>query len=634
MKHFFFIVIMLSTLLTTAQKDSLLINKLLSEAFNFEATSPLKALKTYKKTHQLSVENKYYLGAFKSLQYIGIVHSDLSNYDSAIYYYRKAIPFSQLIDYKKGIASTYINIGNAYQFKGKLDSVLDNYMKGIKVFEVLKDSSTISQSYANLATFFGSINQLKKQINYLNKADELCPKNNLILKGYITNDLGQTHLKNQDNTNAFQNITKAYTIAKSINNDQLLFFTTRNFGEYYLKQRNYKKAIVHYEKALTIVNNLNEVFYKNDLLLQLGEAYLLNDDNSEAIINFKEVLNFGREKKLLSVQMKAHTNLAKTYNITKNYSLAYSHLIESFKLKDSILNIEHLKKINELEKQFESEKKDKELAEKQIALEQKTIELSKRKSQFNLATISGVILLIILISVWYVYMQRQKLKNFEISKLEKERDISKLQALIEGEEKERNRLAQDLHDGINGDLSSIKYQLSSINTTQFSDENKIMLDKAIDMIDFSCDQVRNISHNLSPTTISEFGLVTSLKNYCTKLESFHPIIIDFQNFGNAIQLSKNNETVIYRIVQELVNNIIKHAEASEALVQINSHDDNIFITVEDNGKGIKNTSKNQGIGLRNIASRVAFLNASFEEDYNSNGTTFTLNIDLTNIPKT
>ena len=154
------------------------------------------------------------------------------------------------------------------------------------------------------------------------------------------------------------------------------------------------------------------------------------------------------------------------------------------------------------------------------------------------------------------------------------------------------------------------------------------------MIDYSCDQVRNIWHNLSPTTINDFGLISSLRNYCSKLEGFHPIKINFQHFGNDIILSKNIETVIYRIVQELVNNIIKHADASEALVQINSHEDNLFITVEDNGKGFENSKKSTGIGLKNIASRIAFLNASLDEEHNENGTTFTINIDLKNIPKT
>src|SRR5690606_22432353 len=109
------------------------------------------------------------------------------------------------------------------------------------------------------------------------------------------------------------------------------------------------------------------------------------------------------------------------------------------------------------------------------------------------------------IGIWFFYQQRQKLKNIEIKKLQQERDLSKLQALIDGEEKERARLAQELHDGINGDLSSIKFQLSSIDEHQLNSETLPVFKKTIEMIDHSCQQIRTISHNLSPITIRDFG---------------------------------------------------------------------------------------------------------------------------------
>lgn len=256
---------------------------------------------------------------------------------------------------------------------------------------------------------------------------------------------------------------------------------------------------------------------------------------------------------------------------------------------------------------------------------------SQRAQQIYLFSSLGLILFSL--SIWLFFKQKQNIKNKEIITLQQQKDITKLQALIEGEEKERIRLAQDLHDGINGDLSSIKFQLSSVDINNLSPENKVLFHNALNMIDSSCSQVRNISHNLSPTAITEFGLLNSVKNYCSKLEQLHPIKITFQHFGNEIKLSNNIETIIYRIVQELVNNIIKHAEATEAMVQINYHKSNMFITVEDNGKGFSKASKNAGIGLKNISSRIAFLNATLDEEHHTKGTTFNINIDLNNIPK-
>lgn len=634
MKRFLFIGLVCCFQIIFGQNDSTLINSILDKAYEQESINPKEALKLYKKAFLKSEKNNYKIGVIKSLQYSGIVHSDLANYDSAIYYYQQALPYSKAANYQRGTGGLYINLGNAYQYKGAFNKVIENYIKGIKIFETIKDSSRLGMSYENLAAFYNSIKNKEKELEYLNKALDIIPKDDKERLAYALGDLGLANMKFKRFNKAYQYFTKADSITRSINNTRLNYFAQRNFGTYYFETKDYNKAIFHYQKALPFINDINDNYYKNDLILELGNSYALNKDYKTAVSYLNKALKEAKTDQKTEIQAKAHLQLAQVYETLNNHHLAYYHLKQNTQLKDSLLNENHLKQVNLLEKQYQFEKKDKELAEKKIALEHNQLELTKNKNNFILASAGAILLLLFLLGLWLFYAQRQKVKNIEISKLEKQRDIEKLQALIEGEEKERIRLAQDLHDGINGDLSSIKFQLSSIDSKSLSLENKILFDKAIDMIDYSCDQVRNISHNLSPTTISDFGLVTSLKNYCTKLEGFHALNINFQHFGNDIKLSKNIETVIYRIVQELVNNIIKHADATEAMVQINSYEDNLFITVEDNGKGFKNAQEYSGIGLKNIASRVAFLNATFDQEQNQNGTTFTINIDLNNIPNT
>lgn len=628
MRYSISILILFYVQMSNAQPDSTAIKQLLDKAYSLEANEPLLALKVYKKAHHLSVSKKYHLDAFKALQYSGIVHSDLSNYDSAIYYFKKAIPFCQLLNYKKGIASTYINIGNAFQFQGKLDSVVSNYTKGIKVFETIKDSSNIAQSYANLATLFGSINQFEKQKSYLVNALKLTPKTNPLLKGYILNDLGQVFLKTNKTSEALEYFTKVYDIGKSIDNSQLLFFSTRNFGEYYVKTKAYDKAISYYEKALQIVENLNEDYYKNDLLLQLGETYLLINNKPKAISYLNQALTFGEEKEILTIQMKAHKKLSAVYENDKNFDSAFSHLNKYTKLKDTVLNIEHLKRINELENQYQAESKDKEIIETQNALQQNELDLAKKKNQFLLAVVSGTILLIVLFGSLYFYKQRQKLKNVEIAKLEQERDITKLQALIEGEEKERKRIAQDLHDGINGDLSVIKYKITTINQVNFNNNEKGEFKSAINMLDNAIEQVRHISHNLAPPSLQNFKLIEAVKQYCFNISETNNLQVDFNYFGEFLILKEEIETAIYRIIQELINNIVKHAQATEAMVQINDHNNTINITVEDNGFGFDNTKKASGLGLKNIKSRVTFLKGDLKINSDKNGTIITIDIDL------
>lgn len=634
MKHFLFISLFFCLKICVAQNDSILINNLLDKAYEKEAINPSEALKLYKKAYLKSKKSNYKIGIIKSLQYSGIVHSDLANYDSAIYYYNKALPISIDANYKRGIGGLYINLGNAYQYKGEFGKVINNYIEGIKIFEKTKDSSRLGMSYENLAAFYNSIKNKEKELEYLNKALKVIPKIDKERLAYAYGDLGLANMKFKKFNTAFKNFSKADSITKTLKNTRLKYFAQRNFGTYYFETKDYHKSITHYKKALTFINEIHDNYYKNDLILELGTSYAFNKDYTNALNYLEEALKVSKTENTIEIQVKAHAKLAQIHEALNNTKQAYFHLKQNTQLKDSLLNVNHLKQINLLEKQYQSEKKDREIAENKSFLEHKQLELTKNKNNLILALISGFILLLLVLGLWLFFTQRQKLKNAEISKLEQERDITKLQALIEGEEKERIRIAQDLHDGINGDLSSIKFQLSSIDIEALSTENKNLFNKAVSMIDDSCDQVRNISHNLSPTAIVDFGLVNSVKNYCSKLEQFHPIKINFQHFGNNIKLPKNIETVIYRIIQELTNNIIKHANATEALVQINSHENNIFITVEDNGTGFNQNTKNTGIGLKNIASRIAFLNATLDEEHNPNGTTFSINVDLNNIPKT
>ncbi|WP_236554800.1 sensor histidine kinase [Flavobacterium sp. 9AF] len=208
-------------------------------------------------------------------------------------------------------------------------------------------------------------------------------------------------------------------------------------------------------------------------------------------------------------------------------------------------------------------------------------------------------------------------------------EITKLNALIEGEEKERNRIAQDLHDGINGDLSAIKFQLMAFKKKLANEVDKENLEKSIAMIDTTCEQVRTISHNLTPYTISQYGLSVALEQFCNKM-NHSSLLIDYQWFGEELVLPKNRETSLYRIVQELVQNAIKHAKAKEILVYCNNLEDCLNITIEDDGVGFDENKQTKGIGLMNIEKRVNYLNAKMEIESSNQGTTILISIPLKN----
>lgn len=161
------------------------------------------------------------------------------------------------------------------------------------------------------------------------------------------------------------------------------------------------------------------------------------------------------------------------------------------------------------------------------------------------------------------------------------------------------------------------------------EHNATVVDEIVAMIDKSSEQVRAISHNLVPPSLEKFNLIEALADYCTTMNDAHKLSINFQHIGAHPKLSKNNEINIYRIVQELVSNSIKHSEAQEITVQLSSHEKHIQITVEDDGKGFDSYAMDKrGIGLKNIASRIDYLNATKDLVSNDKGTSYTIEIDI------
>lgn len=614
-----------------AQKDTVSIQKLMDNAYSFEQNKPEKALRLYKRIHLISLKANYNDGAYKSLLYSGIVYSNIGKYDSAKYYYNKTINFCKQSKTLIGEAKGYVNLANMYQFKGDYPNAIKNYIVSIKLFEKTKDSVLISQSYQNLSAVYNSFKNEQLELFYLKKAEDYGTKLNKEQLGLLYGDIGLMLLRQERFNEAFDYFKKAETLSKDYRSIRLTYFAIRNMGEYYNHIKNYKTAISYYEDALKLSDSLNDTFQKDDLLYILSGVYLNNNNVSKALYYGNQAL-FLAEKidsdEMVHLILK---RLSTIYYKTGQNQKAYQLLEQSYNLKDSVINDNHIKQMSLLQTQFETEKKDKSIAEQQVKLKKQELDLIKNQKEKQIYFIASLGLILLSLGIWYFYRQRQKIKNKEIIALQQQQEIAKLEALIDGEEKERRRIAQELHDGLNGDLSAIKYRLSTLEESGLSAIDTENLTKVINMIDESCAQVRSISHNLMPASILDYGLIETVKEYCVKINNSDSFKIDFQFFGNYISLSKKMETVIYRIIQELVTNILKHSKATEAMIQFNYREDELFITVEDNGIGFDKNTISNGIGHKNIQTRIDFLNAQLNVDSSSAGTSYTISIDLNKV---
>ena len=193
--------------------------------------------------------------------------------------------------------------------------------------------------------------------------------------------------------------------------------------------------------------------------------------------------------------------------------------------------------------------------------------------------------------------------------IEKEKELEVSRALMNGEEQERMRLSRDLHDGIGGAITGIKLKLES--NAQQNDSSELF--KTVNQLEEVLKELRRTAKNLMPETLAKFGLEDALRDYCETMQTSNTSISFYSN-NLSIITDKNKQLVIYRIIQELVNNAIKHAESTEVFLQCTLQDNLLMISIEDNGKGFDISNTKRNMGLNNIEMRVNYLEGKINID--------------------
>lgn len=234
--------------------------------------------------------------------------------------------------------------------------------------------------------------------------------------------------------------------------------------------------------------------------------------------------------------------------------------------------------------------------------------------------IAAIIFIVFVLGLLFLLAQFRKRKIIH----EKEKEVLTLQSLLQGQEIERERMARDLHDGLGGILSGIKLNLSSMKGNVIISEKDVNLfTKSIDQLDNAIAEMRRVAHNMMPEALLKFGLTEAIQDYCDGINESNTVKLKFTNLGLTTPLEKSVEVILYRIIQELTNNAIKHASAKNILVQLSKNENILNLTVEDDGKGFdtKRLANIKGTGLQNVHSRVDYLKGSLEIQSSTDGGT-------------
>jgi signal transduction histidine kinase len=535
------------------------------------------------------------------------------DFRSAKAWYFEALPLARRTNDQLLWIRISSNLGVAYKNLGKMDSAIEMY-NGIsvafkKVVRTSEDSTYLAIFYFQLFDSYIAEGFMDDAIYYGDEGYRLSS-----LLGYqrgIGYGLYVQGLKckKSDPALALGYCDKALAIAVSGKIPELEVFVRDLRADIFITQGEYRKA----EAAL-----------RPDLHFTAGSLQLVTwsrfsrvcyylEDYTKAVHYFKQALKQADSLGYNDVLAYSLENGIAIYQKLGDYRTAYELLRRYDTLKAEMAAEKLRLDYERAALQFQSTQKDKQLAKTQMILEQKNSRLN-----FQSQLIIGILVIggLILVTAFLIYRQQQRLQVQKIRSIEAEKEVQLMGAAMNAEEKERSRIARDLHDGIGGILSATKMRFSVLRNEHPQLRCSESYSKALSMLDEASAEIRKTAHNLMPDMLRKYGLDEAARLFCDNASTANQLELNYQSVGEIGRFNTFFELSVYRMVQELVNNIIRHAHARHAYVQLSRQENLLTLCVEDDGLGFKKggPGAEKGMGLRSVAERVRALGGTVEID--------------------
>ncbi|NRA91984.1 MAG: tetratricopeptide repeat protein [Psychroserpens sp.] len=549
--------------------------------------------------------------------------------DSAEYYFKNTRTLLKKLEEDQRIAIVNISLGAVQLRQGNYNKTIETLTESASFFEQTNDSLNAAKCYSNIASAFAELELFPKAIEYSEKALLIFEQLDQTQFRLITlPNLATQYYKNGDTLKAIDYNAKAESLATSIGDKRSLSIIYNNLGDLYLN-KDPERSKNYLEKTIVLKNELNlrsgiEVAQSN-----LGYIHLKRKEYDRAISYFNQAAQNIKGKQLVFV----YNNLSEAHKGKNQMREALNYAEKSSRLNDSILNSESQKNFMEVQTKYETEKKEKEI----LQLKTENLEVNyKRKQNRNLliAAVAALILTLVLIYVIQnnakrkriIMEQSLKIQEQDFNQLLKSQELEGIDAIIDAQEQERSKMAADLHDNLGSKVATLKLYLESYDE---KDDFSGFYDKLKTLMSDTYNEIRSISKNKNFGAEINKGLIQSTKAIAKQISDTKRITIHVNNIDVNMRIENTLEIQIFRIIQELLTNIIKHSKASEANIQFSEQDHTLTIMVEDNGKGFDVNKGSNGIGLINIEKRMERINGELVIDSSiGNGTTVILNIPL------
>lgn len=570
-----------------------------------------------------------------SLNRLAIAYEYDGDYDSALYYYKRAYTFADSAGALQQKCNVLNNLGYLYGLQSRYDKAFESLIECIRCNEESGDKDGVASGYENIGVNYLAQNDPEKAKEYLFEALAVYKElddDYSISDAYLNIAIAYEKAMQYDSSIYFA--TSCIPVYEDYDDNYSLAIVYNNIGICHKSLGKYDEALASLGKALANYQELDNEFRQSSTLYNIASVYELQGNDrrmAETLLRSKTLID-SVDNLLLKKQV--YQRLGEVYfRLGENKRSAdYYNTFSSF--VDTLYFRERSEIELKLEAEFNLERKDKEIAQNALTIEKQNSKLAasaQKRAEDELVIASrnswiyGLIgaVSVLLLLLLYIRQRSQKKLTEERERILIQEKEKRLAAMIQVQDTERKRIASDLHDGIVQQLGGLKLGLQK----EFSDHPTENNDKLVHILDEATTELRELSHRMMPRALTAVGLIPALEDMLDNSLAHTKIEYKLEHFGGTESFTPEIELTIFRTAQELIQNVMKHSQASHVNIQLFSSAKHIALIVEDNGVGINTEKASQGIGLMNISSRVESLGGKVNfERSPENGTLVTIQI--------
>jgi len=623
----------------TSQEDTkITIDALYSKAHSLIYSRPDTAKELVSTMRRLGADCPESIWNIRSLNMLGIIYDVQSEYDSALYYYYRAYTAAVALNDYQEMGSSSNNIGLTHWNIGNNKDALDYFFRALDYFDKADIQHTLGNIRNNIGLLYAGLGDFERsRTNYQMAYRAFRENNDIRGLGAVLTNKGLLLLASEQPDSALYFTDRSIEYKSRVNDFYGKSISLESQGRIFLAKGIYARARESFTKSLLISQSLG---YSHGIIraqIGLAKEKIQQSKYPKALELMREALDSAKVIESDKLIYQVHEVKADIYERTHNHKEALEHFRLANHIRNESINHSQLNQVYDLElqqalkenlREIDQLSKEKEI--QRLQLEGKDLEI-RRKNTFLLMVVAMFALGSTVI--YFFYYNYRHVQNTKLQKAIVKNKENLSRAAIEAELQERKRIGQELHDGIGQMLSVVRMNIDVLQKREDLSGNKRteLLSSAVDIVDYAFKEVRNISHNLAPAVLSEKGLGQALKTLANQINKSKQIHVRMETMDLYHVRDNVTQNTIYRAVQELVNNALKHSSASELFVQVISDAVQASIVVEDNGKGFPATElgDGNGSGLKHLCNRIENLNGNFYMDSRENrGSIFQIFIPL------